>query len=56
MPTDTVLPDVADPPDVADVIAPHIPVLTSGTQAISTAQAFAASLADGVIERDRSGA
>jgi alkylation response protein AidB-like acyl-CoA dehydrogenase len=50
MPTDTV------PSDVTAVIAPHIPVLTSGAQAISTARAFAASIADGVIERDRSGA
>jgi SfnB family sulfur acquisition oxidoreductase len=50
MPTDTVS------PDVIDVIAPDILLLSSGAQAISTARAFAASLADGVIERDRSGA
>jgi hypothetical protein len=40
MPADTV------PSDVTAVIAPHIPVLTSGAQAISAAREFAASLVE----------
>jgi len=38
------------------VAAGTVPVIASGPEAVRTAQDFAAWLADGVIERDRSGA
>ena len=39
-----------------NVVAGAVPVIASGAEAIRTAREFAATLADGVIERDRSGA
>ena len=50
MPTDTA------PSGVTVTTAARIPVLTSGAEAIRAARDLAALLADGAIERDRSGA
>jgi alkylation response protein AidB-like acyl-CoA dehydrogenase len=44
------------PFDVSAVTGTPVPVITSGAEAIRTVQEFAAGIADGVIERDRSGA
>ena len=46
----------AIPVDTApEAVAAAIPVLSSGTEAIRAAREFAASIVDGVVERDRSG-
>ena len=58
MPTDTAPFEVtvATAVNGSSVAAGAVPVIASGPEAIRTAQEFAATLADGVIERDRSGA
>jgi SfnB family sulfur acquisition oxidoreductase len=41
--------------DLAETIPAAVPVITSGAEAVRTAQAFAAAIADGAAERDRAG-